>query len=327
MTTRRRVLLAGAGAAAAAAGAAATAAGLGFRRAMAAARDRIAPHRSALVETRAGPLEYAETGDGPPVLMIHGTGGGFDQGLLFGRRLAALGWRVIAPSRFGYLRSSFPADPGAVAQAAALADLLDHLGIGRVAVAGGSAGAIPAMAFARHFPGRTAALLPIVPAAYVPGRPLPDPWTPLQRRVAGAALGSDLLFWAAIRAAPDTLMSALLATDPALVRAAPPEEHARAWAILEGILPVSARTRGLLNDAAETGRPAAIDYAAIAAPTLAISVEDDRFGTAANARHIAASIPGAELIVYPEGGHVWVGRDAELFGAVDAFLRRTGYAG
>jgi dienelactone hydrolase len=40
--------------------------------------------------------------------MIHGTGGGFDQGLLFARRLVDAGYRVIAPSRFGYLRSDFP---------------------------------------------------------------------------------------------------------------------------------------------------------------------------------------------------------------------------
>jgi pimeloyl-ACP methyl ester carboxylesterase len=319
---RRRTLILGAGAVLAGGGAVV---GAAFRRAMAEARARIAPDRSRVIETRHGLLEYAEAGDGAPVVMLHGTGGGFDQGLFFTRRLVDLGWRVIAPSRFGYLRSDLPADPGPFAQAEALADLLDALGLDRVTVAGGSAGAIPAMAFALRFPERTAALVPIVPAAYVPGRPLPQPWTPFQRRVAEAALGSDLLFWAAIRAVPDTLMSALLATDPGLVHAAAADEQARARAILEGILPVSARARGLLNDARETGRPAVLDYAAISAPTLAISAEDDRFGTAANARHIAGAIPGAELIVYPQGGHIWIGHDAALFGAVDAFLRRIGY--
>jgi pimeloyl-ACP methyl ester carboxylesterase len=321
MPSRRSVVLGGA-ALALAAGVGAAA--VDFRGTLRAARAASDPALSRIVETRHGPLEYAEAGGGPPFLMIHGTGGGFDQGLLFARRLVGLGYRVIAPSRFGYLRSAFPPDPGARAQAESLADLLDALGLGAVAVAGGSAGAIPALAFALAFPDRTAALIPIVPAAYVPGRPLPEPWTPLQRRVAEAALASDLLFWAAIRAAPDTLTSALLATDPALVHTAAPQEQARARAILRGILPVSARFRGLMNDAAETGRPAAVDYAAIRAPTLAISVEDDRFGTAANARHIAATVPGAELIVYPSGGHIWVGRDAELFSAVDAFLRRRG---
>lgn len=322
---RRRAFLLGAAALAAAGAAGAAGTGVAFGRAMTAARARIDPGLSRVIGTRHGALEYAAAGEGPPVLMLHGTGGGFDQGLLFARRLVGLGYRVIAPSRFGYLQSDLPADPGPFAQAEALADLLDHLGLGRVAVAGGSAGAIPAMAFALRFPERTAALIPIVPAAYVPGRPLPEPWTPLQRRVAEAALGSDLLFWAAIRAAPDMLMSALLATDPALVHAAPASEQARARAILHGILPVSARTRGLFNDARETARPALLDYPAIAAPVLAISAEDDRFGTAANARHIAGAVPGAELIVYPQGGHIWIGHDAALFDAVDGFLGRIGY--
>ncbi len=58
----------------------------------------------------------------------------------------------------------------------------------------------------------------------------------------------------------------------------------------------------------------------IVAPTLAISLEDDRFLTADAARHIAASVPGARLLLYPSGGHVWVGHDAELFAAINAFL-------
>ncbi|MDH3263898.1 MAG: alpha/beta hydrolase, partial [Paracoccaceae bacterium] len=295
------------------------------RRAMAAARARVAPELSRLIETRHGALEYAEAGEGPPVLFLHGTGGGFDQGLHMGAPLLGLGYRLICPSRFGYLRSAFPADPSPFAQAEALAELLDHLGLRRVAVAGGSAGAIPAIAFALRYPERTAALLPIVPAVYAPGRAMPEPWGPWQRRLAEAALGSDFLFWAAITAAPDTMTGALLATDPALVRAAGPAEQARVREVLRNILPISARKKGLLNDAASTGRPMDFDYGSVAAPTLAISLEDDRFGTAESARHIAARVPGARVIVYPGGGHVWVEREAELFGAIGAFLKEIGY--
>lgn len=50
-------------------------------------------------------------GDGPALLMIHGTGGGFDQGLTFTEEFVRRGHRVIAPSRFAYLRSDFPDDP------------------------------------------------------------------------------------------------------------------------------------------------------------------------------------------------------------------------
>ncbi len=105
-----------------------------------AARERVSG-RSQVLQTRWGGLEYAVAGDasGPALLMIHGTGGGFDQGLRFADALVARGMRVIAPSRFGYLRSDFPVDPSLAEQADALAALLDHLGIARIVVAGGSA--------------------------------------------------------------------------------------------------------------------------------------------------------------------------------------------
>ncbi|WP_343116642.1 alpha/beta hydrolase [Ostreiculturibacter nitratireducens] len=323
MLSRRGVLLGGLGLVAVTTGGGIA---VGYRRSMREAAARISPDRSLLIETRHGPLEYAEAGSGPPVLFLHGTGGGFDQGLDMGSPLVERGYRIIAPSRFGYLRSSFPEDPGPETQADALADLLDHLGIDRVAVSGGSAGAIPAIGFAIRYPARTAALLPIVPAVYAPGRPAVEPWGPVQRWLAEAALKSDFVFWAAITAAPDTMTGALLATDPALIHAAGPAEEARVRQVLEGILPISARAKGLLNDAAATGRPMDFDYESVHAPTLVISLEDDRFLTAESARHIAGRIPDARLIVYPDGGHVWVGREAELFDAVDSFLRETGYA-
>lgn len=53
-----------------------------FSRDIAVAKDR-ATGRSRVIDTSFGPLEYAQRGDGPPFLMIHGTGGGFDQGLTF----------------------------------------------------------------------------------------------------------------------------------------------------------------------------------------------------------------------------------------------------
>src|SRR5688572_11598232 len=71
--------------------------------------QRVTGH-SDIIQTEYGQLEYATAGNGSPVLMIHGTGGGFDQGLTFTEGLLPHGYRIIAPSRFGYLRSSFPSD-------------------------------------------------------------------------------------------------------------------------------------------------------------------------------------------------------------------------
>ena len=122
------------------------------------------------------------------------------------------------------------------------------------------------------------------------------------------------------------MIRTLLATDPELVAAASAAERERVHRILRAILPVSDRAAGLLNDAGLAGNPAPMQLGKITAPALAISLEDDRFLTADAARHIAAEVSGARLIVYPTGGHVWVGRDSELFEAIDRFLKEIGYA-
>jgi len=59
----------------------------------------------------------------------------------------------------------------------------------------------------------------------------------------------------------------------------------------------------------------------IRVPTLAMSLEDDRFDTIAAARHIAATVPNAKLVTWPTGGHIWIGHDADVTAAIDGFVR------
>jgi 2-hydroxy-6-oxonona-2,4-dienedioate hydrolase len=105
---------------------------------IASARARIA-EGSVVLQTRCGPIEYQDAGAGVPLLAVHGSGGGYDQGMAFAHLLTKQGIRVIAMSRFGYLRTPMPADASAAAQADAHVCLLDALGIPKAAVLGGSA--------------------------------------------------------------------------------------------------------------------------------------------------------------------------------------------
>ncbi len=292
-----------------------------FSAEMARARDRVGTG-SRVFQSRFGTMEYAAEGFGPPCLMIHGTGGGFDQGLAFAAPLIAAGWRVIAPSRFGYLRSAFPAHSTAEEQADAFADLMDELGIARVPVIGGSAGAVSAIQFAIRHPDRCSALVALVPASYAPDHPPAAPPNALALAIIEHALRSDFLFWLGKVVAEDAMIGALLATDPALVHAASPAEQARVRRILRDIQPVSLRAAGILSDGRQSANPKPMPLECIVAPTFTASLEDDRFETAAAARHIAGSVLGAELVIYPTGGHVWVGHNADLFSRIDAFLRK-----
>jgi len=106
---------------------------------MRSAKARAAAKRQ-VVKTACGPIEYGEQGNGFPALVIHGAGGGYDQGLLIGELLLGEDYRIIAPSRFGYLGADMPDDSSIEAQADVYACLLDALGVERAVVLGFSAG-------------------------------------------------------------------------------------------------------------------------------------------------------------------------------------------
>jgi 2-hydroxy-6-oxonona-2,4-dienedioate hydrolase len=59
----------------------------------------------------------------------------------------------------------------------------------------------------------------------------------------------------------------------------------------------------------------------VATPTLAISLEDDLFGTFDAARYSAEHIPRARFIGYPSGGHVWVGHQDDVMREITTFLK------
>ena len=280
---------------------------------------------SRILETSFGPIEYAEAGEGPPVLVIHGAGGGFDQGLELAAGLLRNGYRVIAPSRFGYLRTPLPKDGSAAAQADAHAAVLDALQIERCAVFGVSAGGPSTMQLAIRHPERVTALILMVPAAYAP-RPqdaVPKRMTALGGVTMDLLLRSDFLFKVGVRIAPRFMTRLILGTPPELLRDADPAERARARAIMEHVLPISRRRLGLLNDAAVVTTLPRFELERVQAPTLLISAQDDLYRTFAGARYSAEHIPNARFIGYETGGHLLVGHDQETNAEILRFLEEA----
>jgi len=276
-----------------------------------------------VAQTPCGPIEYATAGDGKPVLVVHGAGGGYDQGLDFAKTLVDGGFRVIAMSRFGYLRTPLPSDPSAAAQADAHACLLDVLGIEKAAVIGASAGSPSSLQFALRHSRRCTALVLLVPAAYVPR---PDGGASMQTPAGTAflfdtALRSDFLFWAARKLAPQTIARAILATPPAILEMAPEDEQARVAQVLDHILPISPRRLGLVNDVAIISSLPRYELERIGVPTLVVSTADDLFGTFDTARYAAEHIPRARFVSYPSGGHLWVGHQKEVTSEIIGFLQ------
>ena len=282
-------------------------------------RAREAVRRGSWVaNTDAGPIEYAEKGAGIPLLSIHGAGGGFDQGLTNAAELVGDDFRIIAPSRFGYLRTPVPQDTSPAAQADAHAALLSKLKVPKAIVVGVSAGARSAIEVAVRHPDMVASLILIVPGTYSPASPVSIGASRGNRLAFWVVnAGGDFAWWAAENIAPSMLIR-FLGVRPELVAAAPQAERDRVMSIVKSIEPLSLRFPGINIDSTTELRE--LPLGKITAPTLIISARDDGFNTLPAAELTASKIPKAKLIVYETGGHLLVGHEKRVRAAVRGFL-------
>lgn len=274
---------------------------------------------SLVVETSAGAVEFAETGAGIPLLVLHGAGGGYDQGLLIGENFAGEGFRIIAPSRFGYLRSPLPEDASTEAEARRLAALLDQLGIGRVAILGMSGGVPPALQFARLYPDRTVALALLSSAPYTPltagSQDLPIPAWLYQ-----VLFSSNFPFWALGKVAPGSL-DAIFDVKPALKAAMTAEDASLLARLIAAFQPVTARLPGLGNEGAAIDPAADYGLDTIDVPVLVVHARDDGINPFPIGEYTAAHLRGAVFMPIETGGHILLGHQAEVRARVAAFVR------
>ena len=283
-----------------------------YRRDLDAAWERVAAG-GAVVETACGPIQYAVFGKGPPVLMVHGAGGGYDQGLLFASLISdEFAW--IVPSRFGYLGTPLPERPTVEAQADAHACLLDALGIGRVAVVGVSAGGPSSLQFALRHPERCAAL--VMMSAVSRADPPRAFFADLALRL---VLTTDLPYWLMMTAARPTLVSALGVTREAQARLSPTDAQVVSEA-LATMLPVSLRRDGILFDMRLPDAVNRYPLDQISAPTLVVHAENDALVRFHHAEHTASAIPGARTIFVQDGGHFGYTFSSRARSGVASFL-------
>lgn len=147
------------------AGVAAAGAGLAlFSQAAARRAERQAPIDGQFLEVDGARLHYVDTGEGPPIVLIHGLGGqlrNFTYALtqrLPGRRLIA-----IDRPRSGYSTVRAGVEPGLADQARLIAQAIAKLGLERPLVVGHSLGGAVALALALDHPEAVGALALIAP--------------------------------------------------------------------------------------------------------------------------------------------------------------------
>lgn len=109
-----------------------------------------------------GQVEYDMYGtQGPVVLSIHGGFGGADQGRLFASWLQDDGFRILSPSRPGYMGTPLESGRTYDEQADLLIALLDYLNIDKVALLSYSAGSPLAYSLATRYPDRVWGLVSV----------------------------------------------------------------------------------------------------------------------------------------------------------------------
>jgi pimeloyl-ACP methyl ester carboxylesterase len=289
-----------------------------YKRAIAAARRRI-ESEGQIIDADTAPIEFAEAGDGPAAFVIHGAGGGFDQGLELGRALLGDAYRVVAPSRFGYLGTPMPRDASPDAQAESHLRLMDALKLEHVPVIGVSAGAPSAMQLCLKHPDRCAALVLVAPMVWAPDR---TPSTDSARfgAVLNAIASSDFLFWSATKVATMTLLETILGTPAEVYHRATLQERRLVERMLATILPISRRMAGIRNDSAVSSSLQRYELEAIRVPTMIVSAADDRYQTYESSFYTAEEITDARFIGFPHGGHLLLGHEAEVQRQIMTFL-------
>lgn len=287
-----------------------------YRRDLRRDQERVAKFEPSVIDTPFGRVEYAQAGDGPPVMVVHGVLGGFDFGVGVGRVNVPPGYRVISPSRFGFFGSPLPPDPSPAAQADAFAALLDYLNIVELPVVAFSAGSSSAVQLALRHPERVSRLVLISPNSPHP-EPLPKP-----PRMLAPILFSQPVFWA-MRLLARSRLEGMSGTPAGFV----PDERERAALreIVDGLFPVGPRARGTIYD----GYIGNVDIAAypfesLTVPTLVVAAEDDTLAPYKDSRAMAERIPRARLVTVRRGGHTLTQLDAGARRAVADFIDAAG---
>ena len=264
--------------------------------------------RATMLETERGPIQVAREGDGPRVMSIHGSPGGFDQGLVWARHLRDGGRELIAPSRPGYLRTPLDSGRSPAQQADLYAAMLDALHINKVTVLGISSGGPSAVHFAARHPDRTdallldaAVLLPIAPATNA-----------LERVIFESAIGT----WLSCQIAKKRpkLTAALVVDSLSAGLSKDRKRDAVGWitsnparlhdvaALPTSLAPRRFREAGQRNDESNETNLAPLPFADVTAPTLIAQGTNDAFPLIDHATHAAEKMHAAELMLV-DGGH------------------------
>ena len=208
-------------------------------------------------------------------------------------------WRCIGYDHRGAGASTFP--PDSITASALVDDLfavLDHFDVDRCVLAGESLGALTCLQAVLRSPGRFTGLV------LVDGAPAAS-----EERQSALVRGARTDYPATIKAFVDACVPE------------PDSEHFRLWG-RQILLRADPEAAARIFEAHYLPQIAP-SLADVSVPTLVIHGEEDHIVPLAVGRHVAATIPGAELVVIPGAGHVpTITRPRAVVEAIDEWAAR-----
>ena len=268
--------------------------------------------RAEVLDTASGPMECAVTGEGPAVLLVHGTPGSWRQAAGLARDLADR-HLVLLPSRPGYGRTPLAVGRTPAQQAAAYVSLLDAVGVEAAGVVGISGGGPSAAQLAQRHPGRTRALVQC--CALAPHLMDPPRAMRFALGVPGLAeVGMRAQRWRQHRrladeATTDRRIHAELTPAERKELASNPALRRSMIGFYLSHLDAPPPVRGLRNDLRSLGfgsGAGAPDLGDVSVPTLVLHGDVDRVVPMSHGEFYAGAIGGARLEVLPGAGHAFL---------------------
>jgi pimeloyl-ACP methyl ester carboxylesterase len=265
-----------------------------------------------------GPVEFAEEGQGPPIVYFHGTSGGCEVVFPMEQELLDAGFRLIVPNRPGNFGTTLAQRTSGADSARLAVAVLDSLGVAKVGVIGTSGGGPAALSFAARFPERTTALILQCAQTHrwddLSWWPKLNRWiypltrTRLARRLFYAAYVTECRL---LYRMPQAFIKTMAGPRFDEIR-----HDAATWALYRVMrapcLKSLSQPAGMRNDweTMETG--AFSDAREVRCPTLVIYDPLDPLVPECHAQWALSAIPGARECKLHAGGHlIWLGKDAD----------------
>jgi pimeloyl-ACP methyl ester carboxylesterase len=288
-----------------------------YNREMSATKDHIIAG-SEIFTTDQGDIEYAVTGEGIPVLFLHGAGGGYDQGLWGSKVYLGDGYKFVSVSRYGFLRSPIPVNASIKTQAALYKELLDYLEIEKVVVIGVSAGGPSATQFANDYPERVSTLILV---SAVSMRSAPGDKDPFFVNIIHTIQQSDYAYWIISKNFQSQFLD-LLGVPSDVYQTYTSEQKILAQEMLDVMHPMTQRHKGTIND----GKMIELDDPStenLSAPTLIIHAKDDALVSYEHAENAHRRIKQSELILFDTGGHAMLSQLDEIRKLTNTFVNES----